>query len=73
MRESFTDDFLIKTTIYSGFSMAMLNNQMVVMEFEVMMLDNAGHVFYTVDFSTNALMYTDGAKEVLILILVVNI
>ena len=25
----FTDDFPIKTTIYSGFSMAMLNNQMV--------------------------------------------
>ena len=29
----FTDDFPIKTTIYRGFSMAMLNNQMVSMHF----------------------------------------
>ena len=28
----FTDDFPIKTTIYRGFSIAMLNNQMVVIE-----------------------------------------
>ena len=27
--DPFIDDFPIKTTIYSGFSMAMLNNQMV--------------------------------------------
>ena len=27
---SFTDDFPIKTSIYSGFSIAMLNNQMVI-------------------------------------------
>jgi hypothetical protein len=26
---TFIDDFLIKTSIYEGFSMAMLNNQMV--------------------------------------------
>ena len=26
----FIDDFRIKTTIYEGFSMAMLNNQMVI-------------------------------------------
>ena len=26
----FIDDFPIKTTIYNGFSMAMLNNQMVM-------------------------------------------
>ena len=27
--DPFIDDFPMKTTIYSGFSMAMLNNQMV--------------------------------------------
>ena len=27
--DTFTDDFPIKTSIYSGFSIAMLNNQMV--------------------------------------------
>jgi hypothetical protein len=27
----FIDDFPIKTSIYQGFSMAMLNNQMVIM------------------------------------------
>ena len=31
--DPFIDDFPIKTTIYSGFSMAMLNNQMVPMFF----------------------------------------
>ena len=30
---SFIDDFPIKTSIYSGFSMAMLNNQMVDRDF----------------------------------------
>ena len=28
--DPFIDDFPIKTTIYRGFSMAMLNNQMVI-------------------------------------------
>ena len=31
----FIDDFPIKTTIYSGFSMAMLNNQMLHRVFDV--------------------------------------
>jgi len=30
----FIDDFPIKTSIYKGFSMAMLNNQMVIINYE---------------------------------------
>ena len=35
--DAFIDDFPIKTSIYNGFSMAMLNNQMVERKCQIMM------------------------------------
>ena len=41
--DPFIDDFPIKTSIYSGFSMAMLNNQMVNRPIEKMIVSHVKH------------------------------
>ena len=43
----FIDDFPIKTSIYKGLSMAMLNNQMVLLFFQqCLMTPSSGHFFH---------------------------
>ena len=41
--DPFMDDFPVKTTIYSGFSMAMLNNQMVYLPWNHRDMMGNGH------------------------------